>query len=76
MSSRVAALMPEALCKIPDALASILAALQSVPDEVPFLVQRHPARCHRLTLRVRNTLCQKRTPSSATEVGNPPVALT
>ena len=51
--------------------------LQSVPDEVPFLAQRHPAWCHRLTLRARSTLCQKLTPKlySAIDTGNRPVAL-
>ena len=38
-----------------------------MPDEVPVLAQRHPAWCHRLNLKVRSTLCQKRTPSSASE---------
>ena len=32
---------------------------------MPFLAQRRPVLCHRLNLRVRITLCQKRTPSSS-----------
>ena len=46
-----------------------------LPAEVPLLAQRHPAWCYRFPLcaeresvrSVRSLLCQKRTPSSATE---------
>ena len=68
--------MPEALYKIVGALISTLAVLLSVPDEVPFLAQRCPAWCHRLNPRVRSALCQKRTPSSASETARVTGAVT
>ena len=44
-----------------------------MPEDVPFLAQRHLACGHKLTPRVRSTVRQKRTPSSATETGIRPV---